>query len=407
MNKHILEAINEVLDVNVYESEILSKNNINNVVDKNAAKTDTNKLPVPTDKIEFETSIQDLVDSHPNTDFRDIYQRIKQEFEDGDSTMSNKIHEASELFKTVTNIKKLALQSGTSIETILDMVQSHPDIDVRELGKVLMTKKGTMKKTVESIIRESVNKILNEVLPQNQRMKPGDYRNAKPPTPEELEDLRKMLARIKTDDDDDENVGYQPRRTLGKGDEQSGQILQTLRDTFGIDMSNAQFPNFDKGTKMRWFATAVLSNKDPRFLERTVTSYVSDLEDAAKDSGVLDKELEEELLELEDLLLADPTASQAFSEYLQQEVQDWVESLNDAQWKDLVDRANDFFKDIPAGIMKYNKEGIPDYDFLRTMMRRRQSSKDFSGGGSIATGGGSSLDRFKAGVEHSSVPAEE
>lgn len=358
-NSHLISVIKEMLNINMFEETFPISANINNVIDKNAQNTDVNHEKfAPQDHEEFMIAVKKLVDDNPDANIPDIYscllQKIKLDSEEDKKDMKNKV--------------------------------------------------------AESQLRSHIRSILNEALPVNQRMKPGDYRNAKPPTPEELEDLRGLLNKIQLQPGDEGYEGgpdKEAKRKRGSDDEQAHAIVQALKDEFGVDMSGAQFANFDKSLKLRWFATAVLSDKDPNFLKRCASEYVSDLEDAARDSGVLDKELEQELLELEELIVDDPSASKGFSEYLQAEVSDWVAGLNDAQLKDLLDRANSFFKDIPGGILKYNKAGEPVYDDVRTWMLRRQTSKDFTGGGDPHTGGGTALDRFRAGVEHPKFPPEE
>jgi hypothetical protein len=360
MSSQLKNAIRDILDVRLYESEKPISLNVNDVVDQLAPVTDVKHKTDPQDEVEFVVAMKDLLASNPNADLSDIYRSVEKEISDD----KNKQGE-----------------------------------DMKQV-------------TSETVLRKQIRSILSEAIPAPAGKKPnlwnsmvqgGNFSN-KPPTPEELEDLRAMLAKVPSDKEEAEDD--KPHRVRGKGDEQAGEIVQALKDTFGIDMSSSQFSNFDRGTKLRWFATAVLSNEDPKFLERCAEQYVSDLEDNAKETGVLDRELEQELIELQDLLVQDPSASAAFSEYLQVEVTSWVDTLNDAQLKDLVDRANSFFGDVPGGIMKYNRAGEPDYEYLRQMMSRRQSSKDFAGSGGTG-GAGNALDRFTAGVSHPKFPPEE
>jgi hypothetical protein len=360
MSKQLQNAIRDILDVRLYESEKPISLNVNDVVDKLAPVTDIKHPSDPQDEVEFVVAIKDLLASNPNADLSDIYRSVEKEINDD----KNKQGE-----------------------------------DMKQV-------------TSETVLREQIRSILNEAIPEPAGKKPnlwnsmvqgGNYSN-KPPTPEELEDLRAMLAKVPSDKEDVEDD--KPHRIRGKGDEQAGEIVQALKDTFGIDMSSSQFSNFDRSVKMRYFVTAVLANEEPNMLERLAQEYVSDLEDNAKETGVLDKELETELLELEDLLVQDPSASEAFSEYIQAYVTDAVNSMSEAQWKDIVDRANSFFGDIPGGIMKYNREGTPDYEYLRVMLNRRQTSKDFAGSGGTG-GAGNALDRFTAGVSHPKFPPEE
>jgi hypothetical protein len=229
-------------------------------------------------------------------------------------------------------------------------------------------------------------------------------------------------------DDTDTPTNAPPKHIRGGKDEQAQSILQTLQQEFGIDMSPAQFQNFDKATKFRWFVTAVLSEEKPNFLQQTINQYVEFLEDSARETGVLDDELKADLKDMPELLKADPSASPAFSEFLQNEVQGYIDTLSDAKLKDLADRAEVFFSSIPGGIMKYTSKGVasgaegeevedtgddtvkgekrPDYEYLRQMTQRRQSSKKFSGGGSPKTGGGSAEERFLAGLDNDKYPPE-
>jgi hypothetical protein len=377
-------------------SSLEEKISVSNVIDKNAINNDVNhKNYAPQDDMELRVAIAQLLNSTHIDDPQRAFQKIKAIIKD----MQNKsVNESSNLYGTIAALKKLSLTYNLSLDSLIKLIDRHPNFDINELESIVMTQKGTKsmkKESVEALIRQQVNVILNEFnIPQ---------KKIAPPTPEELADLRAALEKIPSDEPEGDK---KQTRKRGSGDEQAGAILQALKDQYGVDMSAAQFQNFDRATKMRWFATAVLSDKDPKFLERTVKAYVSDLEDQAKEDGILDDELANELIELEGLLMDDPSGSPAFSEYLQQEVQDWMESLNDSQLKDIVDRADQFFGDIPGGLMKRSRSGEADYEYQRDMMRRRQTSKDFSGGGDVATGGGSSLDRFKAGAEHPNFPAE-
>jgi hypothetical protein len=158
--------------------------------------------------------------------------------------------------------------------------------------------------------------------------------------------------------------------------------------------------------QMFWFATAYLSHKDPQFLERTVASYIERIEEAADETGVLDDALVEELKDLEEALLDDPSTSQAFSEFLQAEVQRTIDEMSTTQFAELMDLADMVFKKIPGGIMKYDMAGNKKPEDIRTWSKRRYSSKDNSGGGAPEMGGGTSFDRFAAALNHPKWPPE-
>lgn len=363
---------------------------VNSVVDSSAAITDTSHPNyVPQDSVEFMVAVQRLLDLHSGLNIPDLYKIIK-----------------------------------SSVDAKTDDDEEFPGDNMSD-----------KEKQVEETIRKVVRKMLKEA-PASKQRGTNPMGGAKEYGPSEFEADKKWLqnwfAKNKNlnvpgeEDDTDDSTKF-TKKIRGTKDEQAGTILQTLKDEFGVDMSAAQFQNFDKATKFRWFVTAILSEEKPNFLQQTINQYVEYLEDSARETGVLDDELKSELQELPELLLQDPSASPAFSEFLQNEVQGYIDTLSDARLADISQRAEAFFTDVPGGVMKYTRKGakpakededvediesdvkgekVPDYEYLRTMSQRRQSSKKFAGGGSPKTGGGSAEERFAAGLESEKWPPE-
>ena len=198
--------------------------------------------------------------------------------------------------------------------------------------------------------------------------------------------------------------GESSKTVRGSGDEQAEKIISALKDEFGLDMSSSQFQNFDKATKLRWFATAWISENDPRFLERTVANYIEFLEESAEEDGLLDEPLIEELKDLEKVLLDDPSASAAFSEFLQSEVTGTIDGMSQEQYDSFFELAMLALDKVPGGVAKYDRDGNLKANDVRDWLGRRQSSKEFTGGGDPLTGGGSAFDRFSAAVDHPKYP---
>jgi hypothetical protein len=273
---------------------------------------------------------------------------------------------------------------------IFKLIRSHLDKDL--IGE---NKKGeNMNKKLEQIIRKEVRKIIKE----------NDESYGKKDYERDVAWLQKALGDNGINLD---NEKPKKKETLKKDEQQYVKnIVKTLKDDFGVDMKSSAFQNFDKATKLRWLTTAYLSEKDPNFLEREVLNYVDDLQDAAREQGILDDELLDELDELQGLLMKDPGASTAFSEYLQREVQETMDQMPQDQLDNLMAFAQDVFQDVPGGVMKYNRQGEPVPSDVMDWMKRRQKSKQFTGGGDPLTGGGSSFDRFVAGVDHPDYPPE-
>jgi len=321
-----------------------------NVVDPQAAETDPkNPRYLPQDKVEFTVAIRQLLDANPEADYQEIFRIVKMKLDDdegGGETMN-------------------------------------------------------VKEQVEAALRRKVRAVIKEAMPAYARG--GQYGQ------EDFERDKAWLQRKFGEEEEPEGKdNYTPKRVRGSknNDEQASQIIRVLNSEFGIDMKGSQFQSFDKATKLRWFATAYISEHDPRFLERTVADYIEALEEAADESGVLDDTLIEELKDLERELLKNPSISDAFSEYLQQEVQTTINSMDPEQYKTFMGLAQLAFDDVPGGIMKFGAGGAEKPEDVRTWAARRQSSKQFTGGGDPKTGGGSAVDRFRAAVDHPAVPPE-
>lgn len=361
----------------------------NPVVDNQAIITDPQHPNfVPQNRTEFIVAVTHLLDVHPYADVQTIYKKIAKEITKEDEQQT-------------------------------DAKGANTDMSDKKVEAVI-------RKMVQSVLAEAPKSAKHGNPFFNQKVD-KDYKPGNPDWEKDVGQLRQSLQKIKVGAEDDEALASTTgKRVRGTKDEQAQQILQALKDEFGIDMSAAQFQNFDKGTKFRWFATAVLTQEEPGFLDRVVDEYVEFLETSAKETGVLDDELRSELRELPDLLRADPSASPAFSEYVQSEVQSYIDSLSPKQLENLADRAEVFFTGVPGGITKYTRKGakpgeedleddsetpekemIKDPEYLRMMSQRRQGSKRFSGGGSPKTGGGSAEERFLAALDNPKVPAEE
>lgn len=268
------------------------------------------------------------------------------------------------------------------------LLDSNPDADFKEIYRIVKSELedcdegstigenkmiANARILAEKVLRKKIRAILNEASPA-----------------------------LAANNDGDDN--YTPKRRRGSDDEQAKEIIKALKDEFGIDMKASQFQSFDKATKLRWFATAYVSEHDPRFLVRTVAEYIEALEEAADDSGLLDDELIAALKEMEQELLNDPSISDGFSEYLQSEIQATIDSMSPDQFNTFMELAKTAFIDVPGGIMKYTAGGDEKPEDVRTWMGRRQSSRAFTGGGDPATGGGNAADRFAAATSHPNYP---
>lgn len=298
--------------------------NVNNVIDVQAAETDLmHQNYAPQNKAEFTVAIRRLLDSHPEIDYREIFQIVKSKVEDCDEGFIR----------------------GDNMNT---------------------------QRKVEQILRKKIRSIIKEAAPAASTV-----------------GLKGWFG--KDDEDGDE---YKPRRKRGSDEEQAQAIVQTLKDQFGMDISSSNFMNYDKGTKLRFFATGYLSEKDPKFLERAVANYIEALEEAADEQGLLDDALIEELKDLEAELLEHPEHSEAFSEYLQHEVEMAIETMPAEKFNDLMDSAKFAFEDIPGGIMKYDNQGNEMPDHVFSFMKRR-------GGGPE----NKPVNRFRAALNTPAVPA--
>lgn len=284
------------------------------------------------------------------------------------------------------------------IVAIRRLLDSNPDADFREIFRIVKSElegcdegsiKGETKMNArtlaEKALRKRIRAIIKEAAPAYSTGGLADFMG---PEREEGQD------------------NYTPKRRRGSDDEQAKEIIKALKDEFGIDMKASQFQSFDKATKFRWFATAYISENDPRFLERTVADYIEQLETQADENGVLDDVLIEELKDLEKMLLQDPSGSDAFSEYLQAEVQATIDGMSEAQLHAFSELAEIAFQDVPGGVMKFTSAGDRKPEDVRTWTQRRQSSRQFTGGGDPRSGGGSAVDRFRAATDHPDYPPE-
>lgn len=153
-------------------------------------------------------------------------------------------------------------------------------------------------------------------------------------------DLQKLISNMFKGDVN--SSGTNKSAPVDNGD----QIINILRREFGIKLSKSEFKYFDVAAKLRWFVLAYLSERDAKFLERTVDNYIEELFAGADDEESLD-----EIEELRAELIENPAVSQRFIEYLHKEAQETISEMNPEQFEIFADLVQYAFSDIPGGMI--------------------------------------------------------
>jgi hypothetical protein len=356
LREMIRKALDGTLITELFEPE--DPVHVNAVIDPQAAQTDRHDTKfLPTNGVEFQVAIQQLVKAYPQADFGDVLKVIK--------------------------------------ATLEKAQEQKPDRGDRKMNK---------QQAAEALIRKRVRQIIREAMAADdprrragsKKLPPGyaehlpdDVRAAGLKSPGSItahlpDDVKNDLAKVRkglegmADEDTDalKRVAAAGKNVRGSkvNDEQAQQIIAALGDE---DLGMSQFMNLDKATKMRFFVIMYLTNKDRSFFQRCVEDYVAELEDQwttanqqeAGDDKALLTQLNQEMMdgidEIEDAISQNPGVSEGFSDFVQKEVTDTINEMSPEQWKDLVDRAKKGFEGVPGGVSPENIEN------LRTWISRR------------------------------------